>query len=467
LYLTADVHSGEAVRAALAEVRRELGPITGLVHAAGVIHDRRIAEKSDEQWARVFETKVLGLRALLDATCEDALTLLCLFSSVAGRFGNEGQADYAMANEVLSKVAAVEARRRGHGCVVKALHWGPWDGGMVGAGLKAHFESRGVSLIPLEAGARQFVAELAGAAAAGGGVETVIGASLTHASQRPRGERQVTLEFHVSEATHAFLDGHRLKGIPVVPVVLALEWLARAAAACRPDLVLSELRDVRVRRGIRLARFEGGGESFRVGCREVKNGSSARLALEIRSLDGTLHYSADAEMAAALEIPPPALPHAPSLEIAPWSVERLYPELLFHGESFRVIRSLEGVSERAAAAVVKGVAEQGWRMGSWQLDAAALDGGLQLAILLGHRALGRASLPTRIGRLRLFHSGPAAADLQCRSVAKDVSPLRTLQDVWLGDAQGRPFAEIGDLEMHALPAQPDASEAERSQPALS
>ena len=82
-------------------------------------------------------------------------------SSVAARHGNPGQADYAMANEVLNKVAALEQRRRGPACVVRAIGWGPWDGGMVDEALRARFRERGVSLIPIDAGARRFVEELA------------------------------------------------------------------------------------------------------------------------------------------------------------------------------------------------------------------------------------------------------------------------------------------------------------------
>jgi hypothetical protein len=251
-----------------------------------------------------------------------------------------------------------------------------------------------------------------------------------------------------------------------VPVALALEWLARAAAACRPDLALTELRDVQVQRGIGLTRYDDAGETLRVLCRETSNGAAARLALEIRGLDGSLHYTAAAEMA-VFAPPAPGAPPASPVEPAPWPLARLYPELLFHGASFRVIRSLEGVSARAAAAVIAGVRAQGWATGPWHVDAAALDGALQLAILLGHLAFGEPSLPTRIGRLCLFHHGPAAGDVRCRIEAKDVTPLRTLSDVWISHLDGRLFAEIHDLEMHALPAQAQPAESERSQPALS
>ena len=61
----------------------------------------------------------------------------------AARCGNQGQVDYAMANEVLAKVAAREAKAR-PGAIVRALQWGPWEGGMVTKELKARFDSLGV-----------------------------------------------------------------------------------------------------------------------------------------------------------------------------------------------------------------------------------------------------------------------------------------------------------------------------------
>jgi hypothetical protein len=316
-----------------------------------------------------------------------------------------------------------------------------------------------VGLIPLEAGARQFVRELLAAPAAP--AEVVLGAPGLRGP-----ERQAALEFHVGATSHAFLEGHRIAGQPVVPVAIVLEWLARCAQACRPDLLLTELHEVKVQRGIRLTRFEKGGETFRAGAKEIANGSGARLALELRAADGTLHYSALAEMAERLPLAPPLAQARPS-EPAPWPEDRLYGALLFHGGSFRVIRSLHGVDEKSAAARLAGVSETGWRMAPFRLDAAALDGALQLAILVGQRALGQASLPTSIGRLRLYAHGPAPAGVQCRVAATDVTPLRTRFDAWLADADGRVLLEIHDLDMHALPAQPDAAAQERPQPALS
>ena len=158
-YLAVDVRDAGAVARAADEVRAAWGPISGVIHAAGVLADRRIGDKTNEQFDAVFGTKVEGLRALLDATRADPLQCILLFSSVAARLGNRGQSDYAMANEVLNKVAAWEARQR-PGCTVRSLCWGPWESGMVIPSLRRLLEQAGVPLIRTGDGAGHLLAEM-------------------------------------------------------------------------------------------------------------------------------------------------------------------------------------------------------------------------------------------------------------------------------------------------------------------
>ena len=54
-----------AVLLDLEAVRATWGPVTGLVHGAGVLADKKIGDKSDEDFNKVFATKVLGLQVLL------------------------------------------------------------------------------------------------------------------------------------------------------------------------------------------------------------------------------------------------------------------------------------------------------------------------------------------------------------------------------------------------------------------
>src|SRR5262249_25066139 len=93
-YKAVDVRDLASVARALAEVRATLGPIRGLVHGAGVLADRRIEDKTTEQFDFVYDTKVASLRFLLAELEKDDLRILALFSSSTGRFGRVGQVDY-------------------------------------------------------------------------------------------------------------------------------------------------------------------------------------------------------------------------------------------------------------------------------------------------------------------------------------------------------------------------------------
>jgi len=242
-YVAADVRDAGAVAHVVADIRQRLGPIRGLIHAAGVIEDRRIVDKTPAQFDAVFDTKVAGLRNLLDAIPSDELRQIVLFSSVSARFGNLGQVDYAMANEVLNKAAQRLARQRPH-CRVVSLNWGPWDGGMVGPALRREFERRGVGLIPLADGARAMVAEMANAAP--DEIEVVLGSGFEaggHGSVEPMPVTRIEAVPAVTQkaplstvfrreldvASHSFLSAHQLNRKPILPVAMIIEWLAHAA----------------------------------------------------------------------------------------------------------------------------------------------------------------------------------------------------------------------------------------------
>ncbi|MCX7409580.1 MAG: SDR family oxidoreductase [Planctomycetales bacterium] len=158
-YHAVDVRDQATLRPLISQMHREWGPTRGVIHGAGVLADGRIEDKTREQFERVFETKVSGLRHLLGAISPNDLRVLGLFSSYTARFGRVGQSDYAIANEVLNKLARQFAIERPQTRVV-SFNWGPWDGGMVTGGLKHLFASEGVGLIPLAEGAELVVREL-------------------------------------------------------------------------------------------------------------------------------------------------------------------------------------------------------------------------------------------------------------------------------------------------------------------
>ncbi len=154
-YLQVDVTS-PSLGKRLEEPVSRMGPVTGIIHGAGALVDKLIEKKTEADFETVFNPKVAGLDNLLRSVDPVRLDFLVLFSSVVSFFGNAGQSDYAIANEILNKSAYV-LRRKLPNCQVLSIDWGPWDSGMVTPELRKVFESRNVEVIPTEAGASLLV----------------------------------------------------------------------------------------------------------------------------------------------------------------------------------------------------------------------------------------------------------------------------------------------------------------------
>ncbi|MFK8079508.1 MAG: SDR family NAD(P)-dependent oxidoreductase [Granulosicoccus sp.] len=159
LYYPCDISDKQQVHDVVEGIQQELGAITGLVHGAGVLADSMLIDKTRAQFDRVFSTKVGGLYNLLAALGDTPLSHAALFSSAAAFYGNVGQADYAMANEILNRVA-LSLKLRWPEASVKSFNWGPWESGMVDETLAAYFKERGIGLIPVEQGAALFADEM-------------------------------------------------------------------------------------------------------------------------------------------------------------------------------------------------------------------------------------------------------------------------------------------------------------------
>jgi NAD(P)-dependent dehydrogenase (short-subunit alcohol dehydrogenase family) len=157
-YHAVDVRDADAFGALIDDLYGRYGRIDGARHGAGVIEDRWLRDKTPESLARVFETKANGAQILARKLRPEGLRFLVFFSSVSGRFGNAGQADYSAANEYLNKLAD-HLDREWPGRVV-AVNWGPWESGMVSDGLRLAYDHLGIRLIEAEAGARALLAEL-------------------------------------------------------------------------------------------------------------------------------------------------------------------------------------------------------------------------------------------------------------------------------------------------------------------
>ncbi|SDM43073.1 type I polyketide synthase [Allokutzneria albata] len=421
-YAAVDVRDEAALTEALNEVRTAWGPITGIVHGAGVLADKHLADKTSEQVERVLSTKIDSLRALLRATADDPVDLLCLFSSVTGLFGNAGQADYAVANEVLDQVAAAELARR-PGRVVRSIDWGPWHGGMVTPQLAELFVGKGVPLIPIKAGATAFVAEALHP-------DSPSRVCLAQQDGTPPAPAVAPTQVVVNERRHPYLADHTINGVTVLPVVMAVEWFTRAVE--EPVT----LRNFRVLRKVTLPGYEGDGERLTV----RRNGSDIEVCNGVPHMKATLgDHAGPRDWPELTDTTSPFLPD-------------LYDGYaLFHGPRFQSLRKLTCVNESGAAAEIVGATELDWPNEAWGTDVPALDGMLQLACVWAGVRFRSATLPMAIGEIRIHGSGPLGTG-RCVVHAGEAGAAHTRCDVVLTDSTGAVRAEFLDVELVRRPS---------------
>ncbi|SMF64151.1 SDR family NAD(P)-dependent oxidoreductase [Pseudobacteriovorax antillogorgiicola] len=426
-YYPVDVTNQDDIKEIINQIQSSWGPIKGLVHGAGVLADKLIKDKSDDDFKWVYKTKVLGLENLLAAGLESSLTHLCVFSSVAGRVGNLGQADYAMANERLNKICQDLQGRRPN-LVVKSLGWGPWDGGMVTDSLKKHFAAQGISVIPLDEGAKIFVNQLQNG---DGQVEIVVGSAmeLARAETGP-----LDYSILVSEAQHPYLKSHQVKGRVVVPVVLLVEWISRLTESFAKQ---GELHQIKVYKGIIIDDFElGEWIQVRIENDQIQAFHQGKLCFGARLRQKTER------------------PHQRTVlsSSCPWHRDLSpYDDALFHGHDFQVIRRLDHASSEGCQGTLAASASLDGQDRAWNTNCAVLDGGLQLAVTWFKDKTSMDSLPTDIEAVQVFESPKFGEDVTCYLTLRHQTKLKSQWDIDYEDDQGRTLARITGLSIHAVP----------------
>jgi acyl transferase domain-containing protein len=114
-----DMTDGAAVKRLVAGC----GPLSAVVHAAGLLDDGVVGSLTPERMDTVLGPKADGAWHLHEATRELPSTTLVLFSSVLAVCGGPGQGNYAAANAFLDGLAAY---RRANGLPALSIGWGLW-----------------------------------------------------------------------------------------------------------------------------------------------------------------------------------------------------------------------------------------------------------------------------------------------------------------------------------------------------
>jgi len=444
VYRQLDVQDPRALRACIEDVYVQYGRLDGVVHGAGLIEDKLLVEKDAASFNRVFDTKVDSAFVLARALRLDSLKFFVLFSSVAGRYGNRGQADYTAANDVLNKLARhLDARVAPR---VVALNWGPWAGsGMVSDVVAQQFAARQVELVEPALGRAWFASELQSGKK--GDAEVVLGRgpwvrasvpgptlvamfshlSLLNGTSPALRERETwEREYLLDPTEDVYLLDHQIDGKPVFPLAMAMELMAEAAQSGWPDRRVVALQAVNVLRGIVLT---GGptriGISARVRTQAAPTGELPIDVTLANPHDERVHYRATVLLGVASVLPRVALPGPQTaLKPFPLGATEAYDRWLFQGPAFQGIVSIDGISAEGILATLRASAPRECLRRrpaeDWLIDPVVMDSAFQMAILWARFHLDMTPLPSGF---RMYHCvapliGPAVhADLRSQASA--------------------------------------------------
>ena len=345
-YLSVDITDADALEQKLADAVKRMGAITGIIHGAGNLADKLIENKTQQDFETVVTTKVKGLENLLRCVPLRQLQYLMLFSSVAGFYGNAGQTDYALANEILNKSAHLVKLNHPQ-CRVIAINWGPWESGMVNPALKKAFADRNIAIISVESGTQMLAQEIAQLNSQSS-PQVIIGSPLPLPTckvdsqlRTHRIRRQLTVE------ANPFLGDHVIGGYPVLPFTCALSWMSTLPEQLYPGYRTFICEEVRVLKGIIFD--ENLAREYVLDLTETSK-TKDKIVLEAKisseNQAGKVRYNYNGKIELLREFPP--APIYESLDLVPNNTslnteQNFYQQgdlSLFHGSAFRGVEQV-------------------------------------------------------------------------------------------------------------------------------
>ena len=246
-YVCADVTDAKAIRAAVAKVEREFGPVTAVLHGAGTNTPRLISGLDAAAFRRTVVPKTRGARNVLAAVRAGRLRLFITFGSIIARTGFPGEADYGTANEWLTALTR-EYQTRHPRCRCLALEWSLWSGMGMGERL-GRVESliqQGITPITADEGVRTLcelvrrsMPEVALVLTGRFGEPATVKLARSQLPLQRFLEKErvyypgveLVVDANLSVGADPYLDDHVVQNQRIFPAVLGLEAMAQVAMA--------------------------------------------------------------------------------------------------------------------------------------------------------------------------------------------------------------------------------------------
>jgi NADP-dependent 3-hydroxy acid dehydrogenase YdfG len=433
VYRTVDLLDPAAVNAAVGEARLRHGRIDVLLHAGGLEASRDLAHKEAAEFDRVFDVKADGYFNLLSATAGLPVQVCVAFGSIAGRFGNAGQTDYAAANALLASLgSALRGARPATRTVT--IDWTAWAGvGMATRGsIPQVMEAAGIEMLPPDAGfaalRREISAGSGEVVVAGrlgaferewddtGGLDAEAataalgGLVMLGRTRAARIHDGLEIETTLDPRRQPFLFDHALEGTPLLPGVMATEAFAEAASVLVPGKTVAAVEGVEFDKPFKF--YRGEPATFRIGAWATPEDDDlvvgARLTSRVQPRPDAPavekeHFRARVRMRARQEEAPHAeTPRWDGLDIGPDRIYRVY----FHGPSYRVLEAARVDADACVGLMARGLPADTEPAGARTLiEPRLLELCFQTAGLWELVRENRLALPQRVGSVRVWPRG--------------------------------------------------------------
>ena len=493
-YLQCDVLDSGSVQAAVDAVLQTEGSVDVLVHAAGVEHSRRLENKPLEEFVGTIAVKATGFYHLFHSLAKKGALpkAVVAFSSVAGRFGNAGQTDYAAANDLLCKMVSA-IRNQYPEMKAIALDWGAWaDVGMASRGFIPNLMARaGIDMLsPAEAAPqvyKELVHGLPGETILAGSLgiltaprEATGGLDLERANEalttgqpihvllsRVTGldlEEGVILEAELDPKDEPFLRDHALNGTPLLPGVMGIEGFSVAAqhvasvlGAEKGSFKAARLEEICFMLPFKFYRNEPRQVTWKARVQREETGLVAHVVLE-----STHKLMAQAEekmqhFSGKVYLVPTDEPVALGLVEPPhWNMESSVKKediyrLYFHGPAFQVLEGVERTNGTVLGKLQTGLPSITAHQQNLMSLPLLVELCMQTAGVYEIGETGALSLPKSIGSLTLHQLVIVDEDLFAEVYPRRDQDGRVYFDARVIDGKGTVYLEMHKYQTSSMP----------------
>ncbi|UXE62827.1 MAG: type I polyketide synthase [Woronichinia naegeliana WA131] len=470
-YFSCDVTIPEKVAEIIQKIEIKLGKITAIIHGAGVNQPKLIRNLELTDFINTFAPKVNGLANLLNAIPHIQLKQLITFGSIIARTGLPGEADYALANDILGHLVSQFQGQNPH-CHCVNIDWSVWSGTGMGERLGRidSLVQQGITpLSPDQAIAvlRQLMSQVlpTTSVVVTGRFGNPPTLTLSHRElpllrflENPKVDYpgiELVVEAELSLATDPYLQDHVYQGEYIFPAVMGLEAIAEVAMALADTTEITQLENVQFNRPIVVSTDNPPTIRIAAITRETN-----QIEVVIRSEQTAFaidHFRAICRLTSpASPSPRPSLSPSSRPNVDPPT--HLYKELLFHQGRFQRLQSYHHLKAMECIAEIKTDTRTPWfsrylpqdlKLG----DAGARDAAIHaLQACIPHATI----LPVGIEKLTIYQVNDQV-NHQVTAIEREHDGDRFIYDLWVTTESGTILEVWQGLTLQIIQKKPPQS----------